>query len=257
MGLDASVACRCYQDGVVASPFPEHTVWDRDGYLGLDLPHQGHEAEYNRFGEWEGTACTHPGMCYREEGISNWPGYRMFQQALGEAGWERFPTLRAYLPERNGGILPAQAAPAALAELEAFKQAYRGTALALVEVETGRTIRTHIAAYEGVFIFGTEHEIGFDAQGLFVRASQKRHRECFRSRFFEQRHAFGPEEAVLTDLATGRRCAVSLGMIGSTSPATFRIEEQAQAAGAFAYILEPLARILQAAVETRNPVRWG
>jgi hypothetical protein len=36
------------------------------------------------------------------------------------AGRQNFPTLQAYLPQINGGSLPARAAPRALAELQRF-----------------------------------------------------------------------------------------------------------------------------------------
>src|SRR5262249_30333469 len=80
MGLDAFVHCRCWQD---------------DG-------------------------CPHEDMEQVAVRVSNWSGYRAFQQALSEAGCEHFPVLCAELPDGNGGQLAPNLAREALEELRYF-----------------------------------------------------------------------------------------------------------------------------------------
>ena len=193
MGLDAEVSCTCYQQGRAVSPYPEQTILDAEGWLDLDVPYEGHEAEHDRFETWRQHACEHPGMTYCQVHLSNWPGYRLFQAALGEAGWEHFPTLSTHLPNANGGAMPAQAAAGVLQELETFRQRYHGTVTVLVQVETGEVERESIQAYEGLFRFGPRYEVGFDPRGLYVRDQSAPHQEYFRSRWFEQRLAADQE----------------------------------------------------------------
>jgi hypothetical protein len=141
MGLDAYVSCRCWQDGLTTPPpVPrELIVRDEENRLALTVPYDGNEDLYRDFDSWvESGACGHEGMDQACVHVSNWTGYRLFQEALKAAGWEHFPTLQAYLPENNGGELPAGEAPRALAELQRFSSGTRlGSYTYLADEETG------------------------------------------------------------------------------------------------------------------------
>ena len=263
MGLDAEVSCPCYQQGRVVSPFPEQTIIDAEGWLDLNVPYEGHEAEHDRFETWRSRACEHPMMTYCRVHLSNWSGYRMFQAALEEAGWEHFPTLCAHLPNGNGGAMSAQAAAVALQELETFRRIYQGTVTVLVNAETGEVERTYIEAYDGLFRFGPKYEVGFDPHGLYVREPSEPRAEYFRSRWFEQRlgpvegnRPTAPREVTLIDLATGQQFAGPVAVTDPPTHSTLRVEERTQTAERFRYILEPLVLVCRAAIETGNPVRW-
>ena len=94
MGLDATVSCTCYKQGRIISPFPEHTIVNAEGQLELDLPMRGHEDEHDIFEEWlNNNPCEHDRMEFCQVRISNWGGYRSFQAALEEAGWDHFPNV--------------------------------------------------------------------------------------------------------------------------------------------------------------------
>src|SRR5262249_11591067 len=179
MGLDAAVACRCYQQGRVVSPFPEQTIIDAEGCVELDWPYTGHEAEHDLFYTWTESACEHPRMNYCWVHLANWAGYRLFQEALSETGWEHFPTLNAHLPNANEGTMAAQAAVVALRELETFKQIYHGTQTVLVSETTSEVERTSIKSYDGIFLFGPRYQVGFDSRGLFVREAAEPNPEPF------------------------------------------------------------------------------
>src|SRR5882672_7915636 len=107
MGLDASVMCRCLADSKVALPkFAKSVKIDEEGYLHLDES-DSRNGLHMRFHEWMYKACAHPRMMISNEHIANWTSYRSFQQVLGVAGWQHFPTLQSELPSSNGGLTAA------------------------------------------------------------------------------------------------------------------------------------------------------
>lgn len=154
MGLDASVMCNCFRLGRTSEP-PVPREWlyiDEDGYFGLRPEHDSDDLFYKVY-EWEQTCCQHPEMRYAWERISNWPGYRLFQQALGRVGRERFPVLAHELPQANGGQTAAPMAALALRGLDEFRMADDvGTNVCLVDTATGEVIQRWIAGYRGRFI---------------------------------------------------------------------------------------------------------
>lgn len=271
MGLDATVMCACFRQGRIVSPFPAHTMINEYGELALDFPELGHEEDYARFYEWLTTAtlCEHPDMEYATIRISTWAGVHYFQAALEKAGWDQFPTLRAYLPEANGGQLPASAARAALDELQTFKERYSSSVPVLVNVETGALEREEgFAFYSGGYSKGISGGIvAMDLDGVYVEVNTPPPSKSFRSRHFEQLvvpqqegRSHARPEIVLRDLESGESCVSPHHVTHPDYPFAFRVElrveSRTQRADRFTYILEPLEQILQAAHETGNPVRW-
>lgn len=271
MGLDASVTCACFRQGRIVSPFPAHTMIDEDGELALDFPELGHEEDYAQFYEWlaTGAVCEHPGMEYATVHISTWGGVHQFQAALEEAGWELYPTLHAYLPEANGGHLPASAASAALVELQNFKESYTTSVPVLVNVETGvLELEEGFYTVSGDYSPGVSGNIvGMDQDGVYVEVSTPPPVRSFRSRHFEQQvvpaqddRSRARHEIVFRDLESGESCVSPHYVTRPFQPfalrVELRVESRTQRADRFAYILEPLEQILQAARETGNPVRW-
>jgi hypothetical protein len=113
MGLDAFVSCRCWQDGLTTPPpVPrELIVYTEDG-LDLTIPYDGNEDLYRDLDNWvHSGACGHEKMDQASVHVSNWTGYRLFQEALKAAGWQHFPTLQAYLPQSNGGVATRPGSP--------------------------------------------------------------------------------------------------------------------------------------------------
>jgi len=264
MGLDASVGCRCWRDGVTTlPPVPrELIVEDEDGYLDLAVPDDAdNSALHDAFARWHyDQACPHKRMEHTDLRISNWAGYRRFQHALSEQGWQHFPTLHAHLPQANGGLLPPQHADAALAELTLFAALGQPVdKTVLRDEDTGETLMVHIEAYQGTAIWSPKFRAGVDPQGFFVLdVTTDPPTETFRSMRFTQR-VLDDGRAELTDerhtlildrpikswsegLPPAARLAVS------TSPSEVEAE--------FGWILDALTTVLRAAISTGNPVRW-
>jgi hypothetical protein len=277
MGLDAYVPCRCWQDGVTsAPPVPRDLiVADEDLWLGLSVPYEGNERLHHEFDRWVvEQACAHRRMHLASVRVANWASYRLFQQALATAGWERFPTLHGYLPDVNGGSLPAASAASALAELRQFGAEERlGTWTHLIDEQTGARLAFGVPAYEGVFIMDGRagKDVGADEGGLFIRdRNQTPPPEEFRSpRFSQEVIGDTPDGRCrvlrLTDAATSKQFVVPLtrpiGAAASGSdrgsyPRQLRVESTGVTGADFDYIVEPLTTVLRAAESAGNPVVW-
>jgi hypothetical protein len=222
---------------------------------------------------------------YVAVGVANWSGYRLFQEALGRAGWEHFPVLREHLPQSNGGSMPASFAPTAFLELKYFKEeADLGTSLVLVDSETGKELRKSVESYDGQFIWGGKSgvNIGFDADGLWIRMRLDPPTVMFRSKSFEQRllepdvtERYEAGGVQFMDRETGYSyvctSAISHGeaipwpdgrMQDDKGRQRFRyprfmhVETRMVTADEFAYVLQSLTELFEAAIATGNPVRW-
>jgi hypothetical protein len=280
MGLDASVMCNCYREGKAKPcPFPEHFYVDEEGFPALNLPHEYNEDKFEAFDRWLATCCDHPDMDFAAVFISNWKGYRSFLQALEQLGWDRFPTLHVELPDddqdSNQGLTTAEAAKKALEELEFFKA--QGDSIPktfLIDSDTGEPLASTTMAYGGMFGWNgrTGMNLGFDEKGFFIVDAWELNREMFRAMRFEQRvlEAESLDKAQqfeFIDLDTERRfiCSTPLklfvrdasGQLKQSYPQRIHVEERSVDVQYFTYILEPLTYILNAAVETGNPVRWS
>ncbi|MFC5744039.1 hypothetical protein [Actinomadura rugatobispora] len=266
MGLDAYVRCRCLQDGLTTEPpVPaDLIVEDEDGYLDLSVPYEGNEELFHAFGEWQQYhACAHEDMEIVSVRVSNWYGYRLFQEALHGAGRERFPVLCTELPKANGGHMSPESARRALAELDRFTAAHLAAVTWLVDDETGERLIESIESYDGVFVLDgtTGRRAGVDPRGFFVRdVTAEPHREEFRAVRFTQ-EPVDAGHVRFRDLDSGTEAAVPLaGPVRADGqgryPRRMRVDTVQARADDFTYILEPLRQVFRASVETGNPVSW-
>jgi len=275
MGLDASVSCRCWRDGLTTPPpLPyDQIVEDDEGYLDLAQPDDAYDPDVvTAFTRWQyEQACRHKHMVHTDVRISNWAGYRRFQQALADQGWQHFPTLHAHLPQANGGLLPAQDANAALEELTYFAAlAQPVDRTVLHDEDTGETLMVSVAAYRGTAIWSPTFHAGVDPHGFFVLdVTADPPLETFRSMRFTQRIlddgraeiADADADANVDKQHTHQKVILDrpikswedhqpppshLAVL--TSPS--EVQEE------FRWILDALVTVLRAAVETGNPVRW-
>jgi hypothetical protein len=209
-------------------------------------------------------------MNYAHVYVANWKGYRAFLDALECLGWEHFPILQAELPGRNDSLTPPNAARRALRELDYFRQhADAATKAFLVDSERGLDVGTSSSILGGALTLDnrTGFDIGFDANGFFVRDRWELNRILFRARRVEQR-LIQPEtlKVEYVDLDTGRTfaCSTPFGKVVTGDDGLQRmhlqqmhIEQRPVSAAYFDYIYEPLTEIFQASLATDNPVRWS
>ncbi|MGI9414706.1 MAG: hypothetical protein ACR2PM_13615 [Hyphomicrobiales bacterium] len=214
--------------------------------------------------------------------IANWGGYRLFQQALGDVGWERFPVLHAELPDVNGGFMSAEQAGRVLAELDAFLDCgVIGEKTVLLDTSTEEELYQRIAAYDGVFILSgsTGVDVGLEASGVFVR-DRGTGEELFRAQRLRQ---FKPDASPVTgddngivweNLDTGQCYAARLAIPGKVVPwdngewqnaegkvrreypSELHVEVAPWRAEEFRAIVDALKTVSAASVETGNPVIW-
>jgi hypothetical protein len=283
LGLDASVGCRCWQDGLVTPPVAADLVHiDGDGYLDTGLPYDGNEELHHRFDSWVHSGCEHKDMNLGRVRVSNWHGYRAFEDVLMELGREQFPVLEAELPEGNGGTTDASAAGPMLAELARFRALYRSEVTVLVDEARGDVLQSYARSRGGLFYLGGRSgvDIGLDDRGMFVVNRSEAREELFRAMRVEQRvldqsSTNGqPSLVAMVDRDSGARFECSLAVSGRQIPwpdgrtrndegklrweypLHLRVETRQVSAEWFAYILEPLEQILTLAVSSGNPVRW-
>jgi hypothetical protein len=290
MGLDASVRCNCYREGLATTPpVPAPLiVLDRDGWFNLDMPYDGNKDEFRRLDEWVRSGCTHPDMVFAHARVAGWDAYRVFREALGRVGWARYPTLRDELPELNGGTTEAAAAVAALDELADLRRRPElGRTWYLVDEDTDEPIAAHTASDGGTIVWdgGSRLAIGIDPRGLFVVSAEPPARELFRAMRVEQRLAAvgaaapsgaaaseGPVE--LVDLDSGARVSCSTpvpgrsipwpdgrmvddrGRVRTSYPRRMRVEPRTVTPATFDDIVSALEGVFRAAIITGNAVRW-
>ena len=221
--------------------------------------------------DWTCEACPHADMELVGVRVSNWGGYRLFQQALGSVGRHRLPALLRTLPNANGGITSAEDAGHCLAELDVFDAEYEGEQTVLVDVRAQVELQEYIEGYEGLFVLSgsTGLYLGFGPRGFYVLQGEDR-REVFRAMHVRQTRLNSgdgsAERFEYLDLDTGTRFVASLGIPGlsrqigdewvSDFPAEVCVESRTRTAEHFAPIIEALRTVYRASVETSNPVQW-
>lgn len=135
MGLDATVRCRCFEEGKLKpGPLPLDDLYiDEEGYLSshkLDAAHarltyRQFDARYGdlqrEFQRWADSCCEHEYGEYCSERVDNIAGCAQFESLVEAAGGEaEFPLLAKLLPHANGGTYPAEMAAVTLEELDRF-----------------------------------------------------------------------------------------------------------------------------------------
>ena len=287
MGLEASVMCTCLAEGKAAPfPQPERLVMSADGFPDLlPVPDADPESDMRMLATWMADACEHPGMTAARAYVSNWADYRAFLNALDNNSANQFPTLkRALPPEDTVGVMAAAHAPAALAELDRFDALPQvGSNLFVVDADSGDKLYAYVPEYDGIFIWDGRHghNIGVDADGLFIVDAWDMARVVFRARRIEQRllepaqtEATGDGRIEFVDLDTERRIETRTAIPGKEIPwpdgrmrndegrfrlhypAHISVEERPLTPSDFASITAALRHVLQAAANTGNPVRW-
>lgn len=287
MGLDAYVHCNCYHKKKTA-PFPlphlrEYLKTSDDGELHLMLDREAHQTDLEKFDQWKQSACEHGGMMIWER-ISNWAGYRYFQQALEDIGWVHFPTLEQELPEANAGQTEPLQARLILSELETFRKLAKNRELPfLVNTTNNEVVYNYVEAYQGVFLWSKVYWLGVDHKGFFIAKSPDRERRresgglidetdiVFRSMRFEQRFLDDEKDGMrrnvqyydadteqyftcdipISDLSNATEKGVTIAQ-----PQILHVETRTVNVDDYDVILEALTRICQESINSNHPIIW-
>lgn len=279
MGLDASVRCRCFEEGKLKpGPVPADDLYiDTEGYLASRTLDEAWERyDYRRFDarygelereflDWLEQPCEHRDGEQCDEWISNWSGVSHFKSLVEDLGGEQaFPLLSSMLPSGNGGMFPADQASAALEELDRFTEMVVDVRIwELRTSESEESVRTWAKSETPTWMMGPQDYVG--AEGglvIFKHAG----RPCVKTTHFKQ-IPFGvsdsrecqPMRIVALDTNEETETFDSLGPEGS--PAVER--EFYVTSGEIPLFegkygtAERLRKLLLASKETGNPIRWA
>lgn len=279
MGLNATVRCRCFEDGkLTPGPVPYEDLYiDDEGYLSskkLDEAYKkfGYERYNARYGnlqseflEWSEHCCEHEHGEYCSEWISNWAGCAHFCDLVKEAGGERvFPLLSHLLPDANGGIYPAEKAQATLDELDKFIEAVLDIdEWVLCEYESEEEIWTSTQDGVLVWMYGPYDRVGMNGGRVFFDHDGNPYVETthFKQIPIGKPDGKGRQRMKIVCLDTGAETETfdSIGPEGSppiereffvtSKRAPFLFEGKYLTA-------EYIRNLLVASIETGNPIRW-
>ncbi|MBL7829786.1 MAG: hypothetical protein JNK41_02065 [Saprospiraceae bacterium] len=275
MGYDAFVTCNCFKEGKTKEPpYKGFMKIDVEGiYLDLDLTYNQDKDEYlkrhQEFDDWKRTACPHQDMRFASEHLANTSGMEAFKTMLQDFGGEkRFPTLTKYLPVSNGGTLPAAYAEKVLKELKDIEQEKTGEKKVILRLNTGEIIWSTNENHSFIFIWtGNNREnYGIDKDGFFIIQNReflwrRSSTLVFRSKNFKQ-VVLGKNKFQFIDNPTKKQYKGTTnihpdGKEQAIQDFDFIVDmEVAPLATEYKYIIEPLKRLINASLETGNPIIW-
>ena len=276
MSYSAFVVCNCYQKGKTAEPpHKEYIKFDEDG-LYLDIPNGLWDKNQKKvlqmdsdFDNWKNNACEHEEMelCY--EYLSNTLGMGEFREVIERLGGkEKFPILSKFLPNANGGTLPAEYAPKALKEIDEFeKQKLDENRILLFEISTNELKASINAETYLIFVFTAynKNNYGIDKDGFFILENIKENGQeasyvVFRSKSFVQKY-ISKDKFQFIDKKTNNSFMCNVGLHPHESNPKeeyeFLIKENTvKITDEYKYMTEPLKKLTKASIESGNPIHW-
>lgn len=279
MGLDATVRCRCFEEGKLKpGPVPLDDVYvDEEGYLSsrkLDaargrLTYRQLDARYGEleraFRRWADSCCEHEDGEYCYERVGNIAGCAEFDSLVKAVGGEvEFPLLSKLLPHANGGTYPAEKAAATLAELDRFiEKVCDVVEWVLCDAESDAEIWSSTDKGSFPLMMGPYDEVRMTGGKVcFWHAG----RQLVETTHFRQVPLGKPDkqgcqrmEIVCLDTGAATEVFDSVGPIGA--PKVEREFYVTSKKAPFLYegkygIAERIRKLLVASIETGNPIRW-
>lgn len=202
--------------------------------------------------------------------IASWKGFRVFCDGMDSLGAEHFPMVFDHLPDGDEGETAPEYAAQMLAELHYFTAHQTDIQeVILVDSERGDDLSRGNSIMGGRLTMDrvSGYDLGFDERGFFVRDRWELNRDLFRAMRVEQQ-LLRPEQhqVIYIDRDSGQQfqCSVPLGKAITGEDGLPRmylryvhVEIRQADNTRFAYILKPLLRVLEAAVEQDLTIRWG
>ena len=283
MGLDAAVMCNCIKEGLkIPERFKRYFEIDEEGYPALTLPYPGNEDIHLEFDNWLSAGCPHPNMDFVNERVSNWPGVRLFQEFLQNLSSDVFEIILDEIPNVNGGLVPPYRAEKMLYALQKFKDTNQSLEkTVLVDSHSGYIIFEYIPAYEGKMILSGREGINLgiskdhffieNLNGIILFSSKK-----FEQIIIDQKKTENYLESpvVYKDCGTGAsfKCTTAIcgeqipwpdgewqnkkGKVRFKYPKKLQIRSVIRTINDYFYIVEPLIKVCEASIKTKNPIRW-
>lgn len=279
MGLDATVRCRCFEEGKLkpGPVSPDDVYVDEEGYLSshkLDAAHERftyrqfdarYGALWREFMDWANSCCEHECGEYCSERVGNIAGCAQFEALVEAAGGEaEFPLLSKLLPHANGGTYPAEMAAATLEELDRFvERVVDVDEWVLCDVESGAEIWASTEKGSFPWMMGPFDEVRMTGGKVcFLRAG----RPPVETAHFKQIPLGRPGEGgcdrmriVCLDTGMTTEAFGSIGPEGAPeAEREFRVTlKKAPFLHEGKYeTAECIRNLLVASLETGNPIRW-
>lgn len=279
MGLDATVRCRCFEEGKLKpGPVPADDLFiDEEGYLSsrkLDEAYKKYgyrrfQARYgaleDEFLQWSNHCCEHEFGDYCSEWVSNWSGCGEFSSLVEElGGMEKFPLLSTLLPDSNGGIYPAEKAQKTLEELDRFIEVVvDADQWVLRDVETETEVWSTTGDSTSSWMIGPFDKVGMTGGEVYIAhaGNQTVKTTHFKQIPIGESDNRGYQRMRIVCLDTGEETETfdSIGPEGSD-----KVEREFFVASEKAPFLyegkywtaERIRHLLVASIETGNPIRW-
>lgn len=279
MGLDATVRCRCFEEGKLKpGPVPYEDIYiDAEGYIAskkLDAAREKYDyrrfqARYGNleqeFHTWSDQCCEHEFGDYCSEWVSNIAGCAHFRSLVEEAGGENaFPLLSSLLPSGNGGIYPAEKAAETLVELDRFLLKISQIEEWVLCVEgTDEEVWTSTDGNSFTWMYGPADRAGMNGGKVFFCHDGNR---CIETTHFKQIPIGDPDvdgcqKMAIECLDTGESTTIfdSIGPQDSAKEEREFYVTNKQAPFLYEgkyWTAERIRNLLEASIETGNPIRW-
>ncbi len=269
MGYNAFVHCNCYKDGKTSiPPYKKFVRYNEETGLYLDIPHKvkkyndAYEME-NAFWNWKKNACPHDDMELVSVRLCNVSGMAEFEYAIEQKGGKhKYPILTKYLPGSNDGIVPSAYAYDMLNEIYLFEnEKTEEDKLILFEKTTNSYVSSMFLNVENEFI-KYEENIYFllyeDAFTITQLRDLKNHKIVFQSKNFTQTK-ISEFSYNFTDKETGKNFVTNFPLYETDDLNTLEFafkKETLLFTYEYNYMIKALKQLINASIETGNPICW-
>lgn len=288
MGLDASVRCRCFEEGRLRpGPVPTDDLYiNEEGYLSsrkLDAARAKYSlrqflARYYdldvAFSDWQEHPCEHDGGAICDERVGDISDVSVFEGYCAEIGEDKLPVLSHIIPDCNGGTFPAELAKEALCELDYFdswlneKMASTYVIMTLIDASTGQELWNDEGESMPLFVNEAPAE-AYLANCTFYVVNNKNEllfsSKNFVYELYESNGSLGQRQSdlepdshhyTLTCLETGVSIECRGGFEFCNNEEQMEFVTCSREAWPHTVANIALRKLLVASAETGNPIRW-
>lgn len=267
MGIDGRVYCNCLKEGKTTPPPFEQSYICQDQesgfwYIKEDLPEELQKKYSIELEKWIKDCCCHKEMKYAYEQIGNSYGLSIFLFLINKAGKEKFQVLNQILTHREGKI-EYDLVQKAIKELKILKEAVcEVNGYFAVDISTDQKLYYNI---EGQSIWiglsgSRKTELDF-CNGKIVIKNLENGEILFSSAHFTQIAEGSKEDKkqnyILTDIDSGYSIRTVHCISSGVKPPKEIVIKKRKLIPEDIYAVKNLAVLLQASLDTQNPIYYG